>query len=121
MGRSTISSRCSGARRLEIWMACKMESARMIFPCPSKEAWAISFRGSWESWVSSSFCTASAKLLLVVMRTALASLSCSAWLSISAATWAGLLFSSAMMRISLGPAIMSMATCPKTCRLASAT
>ena len=78
MGLSTISSRCSGARRLEISMAWGIEAARMIFPCPSKEARAISFRGSRDTWASSSFCTASAKFRLVVMRTALASLSCSA-------------------------------------------
>ena len=50
-----------------------------------------------------------------------AALSCSAWLSRSAATQAGSHPPSASTRISLGPAIMSMPTLPKTFRLAVAT
>ena len=54
-------------------------------------------------------------------RPAAAWASCSAWLNRSAATQAGSLFPSATTRISLGPAIMSMSTCPNTFRLAAAT
>ena len=53
--------------------------------------------------------------------TAEAFLSCSAWLSRSAATIWGLQAPSAITKISLGPATMSMPTWPKTCFLASAT
>ena len=48
-------------------------------------------------------------------------MSCSAWLSRSAATHAGLQPPSATTKISLGPAIMSISTSPKTLRLAVAT
>ena len=47
--------------------------------------------------------------------------SCSAWLSRSAATQPGSQVPSANTKISLGPAIMSMPTLPKTLRLAVAT
>ena len=59
--------------------------------------------------------------MLSVTSTGLASLSCSAWLSRSAATQAGSLLPSASTRISDGPAIMSMPTLPNTLRLAVAT
>ena len=55
------------------------------------------------------------------MRMAVASLSCSACESMSAASHTGSAVLSATMSISLGPAIMSMATWPKTWRFASAT
>jgi hypothetical protein len=55
------------------------------------------------------------------MHQLVASSSCSAWAIRSAATRAGLALASAMMRTSVGPAIMSMPTWPTTCRLASAT
>ena len=48
----------------------------------------------------------------VDLRKALATLSCSAWLSRSAASQAGLDLPSAATRISLGPAIISMETMP---------
>ena len=47
--------------------------------------------------------------------------SCSACASMSAATTAGSFDSSATISTSLGPAIVSMATVPKTCFFASAT
>ena len=50
-----------------------------------------------------------------------ASSSCSAWLKRSIATQSGGVVPSASTRISLGPAIMSMPTWPKTRRLALAT
>jgi len=56
-----------------------------------------------------------------VTRTALASASCSAWESRSAAATAGSADASAMTRISLGPAIMSIPVRPKTSFLAVAT
>ena len=59
--------------------------------------------------------------MLSVMRMAVASLSCSAWLSMSAASHFALVFPSETISISLGPAIMSIATWPYTCRFASAT
>ena len=59
--------------------------------------------------------------MLSVTSTAEAWTSCSAWLKWSAATQAGLDLPSESTRISLGPAIMSMATWPKTFRLAAAT
>ena len=78
-------------------------------------------RGSRESCRSTSACTPSARAMLSVMRMAVASTSCSAWLRRSAATTAGSFVSSATTSISLGPAIMSMSTRPNTCRFASAT
>ena len=81
----------------------------------------MSARGRAGSWRSISDCTAWARAISSVTSTALAILSCSAWLRRSAATHFGLLFPSATTKISLGPAIMSMATWPKTWRLASAT
>ena len=82
---------------------------------------AISCRGSCGSWTSISAWTARARDWQSVTSTAEAFLSCSAWLKRSAATNSGSAELSAMIRISLGPAIMSMATAPKTWRLASAT
>ena len=93
----------------------------MIFPLSSTDRRAMASRGSRASCRSTSAFTARARAGLSVTRTALASTSCSAWLSRSAAARAGSQVSSAMTRISLGPAIMSMSTRPKTCRLASAT
>ena len=81
----------------------------------------MSSRSSRGSWRSSSSRTAWARASLSVTSTALASLSCSAWESRSAATWRGSEAPSATTRISLGPAIISMDTCPYTWRLASAT
>ena len=78
-------------------------------------------RGSCGICTSSSACTALAKSQLSVTSTGLASLSCSAWLSRSAATHAGLQVPSASTRISDGPAIISMPTLPNTFRLAVAT
>ena len=57
----------------------------------------------------------------VVMRIALASSSCSAWLKRSAATNRGFAVSSARTRISLGPAMESMLTFPYTAFFARAT
>src|SRR5262249_39631343 len=54
-------------------------------------------------------------------RTACASVSCSACDNRSAATHCASARSSAMIRISDGPATESMSTAPNTCRLASAT
>ena len=65
--------------------------------------------------------TFSASSLLVVIRMALASSSCSAWESRSAATYLGFAVSSASTRISLGPAMESMLTKPKHAFLARAT
>ena len=93
----------------------------MIFPLSSMEARAISTLGRRGSCRSSSDWTASARSPLSVTRTAEAILSCSAWLRRSAATTLASLLASATTRISLGPAIMSMATWPNTWRLASAT
>ena len=81
----------------------------------------MSRRGSFSSCRSTSFWTASARGRLSVTSTAAAWVSCSAWLSRSAATQSGSLFPSATTKISLGPAIMSMATRPNTFRLAVAT
>ena len=58
---------------------------------------------------------------LVVTRTAGESGPCSAWESRSTATMNGSASSSAMTRISVGPANRSMPTSPKSWRLASAT
>ena len=59
--------------------------------------------------------------LEVVTKIAEASLSCSAWDIKSAATYFGSAFSSATTNISLGPAIISISTLPKTNFLATAT
>ena len=93
----------------------------MIWPLPSIALRAIASRGSCDSWRSTSAETASASAIESVTSTAQASASCSAWESRSAATYAGLHVPSATTRISLGPAIMSMFTRPKTWRFASAT
>ena len=82
---------------------------------------ALAARGSCGICTSSSACTALAKSRLSVTSTGLASLSCSAWLSRSAATHAGLQVPSASTRISDGPAIISMPTLPNTFRFAVAT
>ena len=102
-------------------MALSSVSATMILPLLSMDADAISTRGSSLTWRSTSACTASARGMESVTSTAEASLSCSAWESRSAATWRGSLLPSATINISLGPAIMSMATRPNTCFFASAT
>ena len=81
----------------------------------------MSLRSKVWSWFSISRETAWASSRESVTRTAEAILSCSAWLSRSAATQAGLEFPSAITSTSEGPAIMSMFTRPNTCRLASAT
>ena len=84
----------------------------MILPPVSTLARAMSRRGRASSWASTSAWTARASASLSVTSTGLASRSCSAWLSRSAATQAGLQPPSARTRISLGPAIMSMPTLP---------
>ena len=85
------------------------------------DARAISLRNKAGICFSSSSDTFFAKISQSVISTALAFLSCSACERRSAATCLGSLFPSATMRISLGPAIMSMETLPKTCFFASAT
>ena len=120
-GSAVHSSRCSGASSLAASSASSSVSATMMRPFDSMEARAIASRGSVRSWRSTSSLTASASSWLTVTSTAVAMRSCSAWLSRSAATQAGFAPPSASTRISLGPAIMSIATRPKTCRLASAT
>ena len=57
----------------------------------------------------------------VVTKIADASSSCSAWDKRSAATNLGFAVSSAITRISLGPAMASILTCPYTAFFASAT
>lgn len=70
----------------------------------------ISARDRVGSCRSSSATVSSATRRLVVSSTEEARTSCSAWLIMSAARYRGLAVSSATMRISLGPAIMSMST-----------
>lgn len=98
-----------------------MSSTTIILPLACREASAISRLGSRCSWSLSCSLTASASSALSVTSTALARLSCSAWDSMSAATYSAAQVPSATMSISLGPAIISMATRPYTCLLASAT
>ena len=93
----------------------------MILPQFSTDARAISSRGKSLSCRSTSSDTSRASVSLVVTSTALASLSCSAWESRSAATVAASALSSAMTSISLGPATMSIPTVPNTAFFASAT
>ena len=96
-------------------------SVTMIFPLSSMDFRAVSLRGRASSWASTAARTASANSRLSVTSTAEDSGSCSAWLRRSAATHSGFDFPSARTKISLGPAIMSMAVWPKTFRLAVAT
>ena len=96
-------------------------SATMIFPLLSIEALAISERNSCGICTSNSSRTASASSIESVTSTALAILSCSAWESKSAAAKRGFVFPSATIKISLGPAIISIETWPNTCFFASAT
>ena len=107
--------------RLAASTAAARSFVTRILPFAARDFWAMSRRGRSASWVSISRCTASARGRLSVTSTAAAWVSCSAWLSRSAAAQAGSLFPSATTRISLGPAIMSMATWPNTFRLAAAT
>ena len=58
---------------------------------------------------------------LLVIRTAAAMTSCSAWLIRSAATSAAIALSSATMAISVGPAYESIPIIPRSARLAAAT
>ena len=67
------------------------------------------------------FCTFSANAFELVKSKLDASSSCSAWLKRSAATNFSFAFSSAITRISLGPATESIETFPKSSFLASAT
>ena len=81
----------------------------------------MSLRGRAGSWVCNSARTASSRAASGEMRILEASRSCSAWESMSAASHLGLAEESARMAISLGPAIMSMPTCPTSRRLAVVT
>ncbi len=81
----------------------------------------MSRRGRSSSWRPTSASTASASGAEVVISTATARTSCSAWAMRSLATSAASAVASARTRISLGPAIMSMSTLPKTSRLAAVT
>ena len=114
-------SKCSGASSFAISTATERLSATIILPLLSMEVRAISERESIGICFSSCFDTALASSVLSVTSTALAILSCSACDRRSAATYAGLQVLSATTSISLGPAIISIATLPKTCRFASAT
>ena len=58
---------------------------------------------------------------LLVMRTAAAITSCSAWLIKSAATSAAIAVSSATIAISVGPASESIPMIPRSARFAAAT
>ena len=68
-----------------------------------------------------SCCTEAANSSLFVTKTGVASLSCSAWDRISAATNLGFAVSSAITKISVGPATISIPTVPKTSFFAKAT
>ena len=70
----------------------------------------MSLRDSTFRKPSTSSDTFLASSMLVVTKIELASSSCSAWLNRSAATKRGLALSSAITRISLGPAMLSMLT-----------
>ena len=70
----------------------------------------MSLRDSTFRKPSTSSDTCLASSMLVVTKIELASSSCSAWLNRSAATKRGLALSSAITRISLGPAMLSMLT-----------
>ena len=72
----------------------------------------MSLRDSTFRKPSTSSDTFLASSMLVVTKIELASSSCSAWLNRSAATKRGLALSSAITRISLGPAMLSMLTWP---------
>ena len=72
----------------------------------------MSLRDSTFRNPSTSSDTFLASSMLVVTKIELASSSCSAWLNRSAATKRGLALSSAITRISLGPAMLSMLTWP---------
>ena len=102
-------------------MACATESASRIAPRSESDRRATSWRLSCGSCSSNSAAVRAATSSLVVIRTARAWGSCSAWASRSAAMNAGLASLSATISTSLGPAIMSMRTLPMTWRLASAT
>ncbi len=81
----------------------------------------VSLRPSDWIWRATASRTARATVSEGVSSRAEASGSCSAWASISAATYSTLALSSAMSKVSVGPGSWSMATAPKTRRLASTT
>ncbi len=114
-------SRCSDAMALAVSTASSMEEATKIYPKFSRDFSRISFLESCSTNRSTSAETFSASFLLVVTRMAEASSSCSAWDKRSAATNLGLAVSSAKIRISLGPAMLSMLTWPYTAFFARAT
>ena len=84
----------------------------MILPPVSTLARAMSRRGRASCWASTSAWTARASASLSVTSTGLASRSCSAWLSRSAATQAGLQHAVSQDQDLAGAAIMSMPTLP---------
>ena len=77
--------RCSGAKRLESSTASSRERTMMMALFLSIALAATAAVGSVRSWRSTSLATAWARRLDVVSRMALASTSCSAWASMSAA------------------------------------
>jgi hypothetical protein len=90
-------------------------------PLRASEAPAIWLRSSRGSCRSRLACTRRASASVVTSAIALAIGSCSAWASRSAATASGSALSSATITVSVGPAIWSIPTRPKTRRFASAT
>ncbi|GBE36273.1 hypothetical protein BMS3Bbin07_00417 [bacterium BMS3Bbin07] len=93
----------------------------IIAPKFLREASAISLRSRAFSCILTSSLTLRASLSEEVTSTEEASSSCSAWLKRSEATNSGGAVLSAIIRTSLGPAIISISTSPKTIRLAVAT
>ena len=114
-------SRCSGARRLATSIASRIAGTTITRPFRSSAVRAIAARGAPASAASSAAGRASATPASVVTHQLVASSSCSAWAIMSAAIRAGEALPSAMIRTSVGPAIMSIPTWPTTCRFASAT
>ena len=98
-----------------------MSLVRKTVPKFSMAFSAISFLLRVLSFSSTASTTSSATFSLWVTKKAPASSSCSAWERRSVATQSGFAVSSAITRISLGPATMSMSTVPKRNFFARAT
>ena len=120
-GDATASSKCSGAKRFESAAASCKSPTEISAPRLRKDASIISRRGMSGSSALNERRTASRHSSDVAIQTACAISSCSACDIRSSAIQSGSTLPSAMIKISEGPAIMSMPTLPKTCRFASAT
>ena len=121
IGSVTKSSKCSGAIILITSAAISRFGKMNIYPFFLSASSAMALRGKVGSCLFISSETSFACVSDIVTKMGIAISSCSAWESRSAATHEGGVVPSEIMAISLGPAIISMPTCPNTSFLAAAT